>query len=869
MNKGKRMAALLLSCLLAFGIVMQPVTANVALAESEVVTGRYSGFTWSFDPEQGLLVIFGVDALPKLSDPVPWAAYADQIVRIIFRSGITEIPEGFFRGLVNLSDVLIPATVVSIGDGLFAENQQIKNVAYEGDQDAFLAILSGADKAQVQEGQVTVNRYEETTQVDEQGNVTYEYRVISNDGVTGTMYVTYGKDSVTTIVRTDTGEEYGVIKYSDGREKRWYFNLNTNQREYYWVMPDGTVYDSEGVLDPNSMVFSESDGTEIYIKYLDKGKLIQTNYPDGTVSVVVYREDETTRAIWEQSPDGIEVMTLYREDGETVWSISTTNSDGSKAEVGYREDGVTKEYEVETHIDGSKVEIIYWEDGITVHQSTETYVDGSSKVTQYKADGSVLIVEFDSTGKKRNAKQTNADGSTIEENYAEDGSVYRVEQDSTGKTVSEIMTNADGSSKQTFYNADGSTTVRELDSENQLVSSVDTNADGFTIEKTYNADGSVYTVTKDPNGITQSEIQRNVDGSVTKTEYKADGSSVVTEHDSTGTLVSEIRKNADGSGEKVTREYVTDDPEEGVGVGYWLDSIERFDADGNITGTTKQKQYQTDDPYYPISRTEQYDADGVFIEAQVNYSDGTYAKETRPADGSIKSESYTPDGTYYSTQIKYPNGYWMVIYSDSGWYAFDDVFNQIAAGRVGEDGKYYPYDEYYQLSDEEYDISGWFISTAMAMFGVDIFDEHSAEEVMLMMIDTDDTLFSQDDKDKLNSIFGIEAGVADEEIPAEETPDEEIPTEEPVDEEPVDEEPVDEEPVNEELVDEEPVDEEPVDEKPVDEEPVDEEPVDEDVVYQTDKDGNLILDENGNAIPVIIVPEQPAELAPVLGEEAA
>lgn len=129
---------------------------------------------------------------------------------------------------------------------------------------------------------------------------------------------------------------------------------------------------------------------------------------------------------------------------------------------------------------------------------------------------------------------------------------------------------------------------------------------------------------------------------------------------------------------------------------------------------------------------------------------------------------------------------------------------------------------------------------------------------------------------KIRTASGLEGWVSAsflniEEEPAEETPVEEEPAEEtPVEETPVEETPTEEEPVEETPVEEEPVEETPAEEEITEteevveteptEEPVEEEPA---VEYVTDENGNLVLDENGNPIPVVteeeVVEEEPVE----------
>ena len=125
-------------------------------------------------------------------------------------------------------------------------------------------------------------------------------------------------------------------------------------------------------------------------------------------------------------------------------------------------------------------------------------------------------------------------------------------------------------------------------------------------------------------------------------------------------------------------------------------------------------------------------------------------------------------------------------------------------------------------------------------------------------------LASENGWTKIRTASGMEGWVASSYLNIEETPVEEDPvvepTEEPVEEEPIEGEPT-EEPVEEESIEGELI-EEPVEEESIGgeltEEPVVEEPV---VEYLTDENGELVLDENGNPIPVVTEEEVVEEAA--------
>ncbi len=80
---------------------------------------------WSFDPETGVMTITGTGAMTDYSSskPVPWLTaptdFKDKITKVVISDGITKIGNRTFRNCANLAEIIIPASVTSIGSYAF------------------------------------------------------------------------------------------------------------------------------------------------------------------------------------------------------------------------------------------------------------------------------------------------------------------------------------------------------------------------------------------------------------------------------------------------------------------------------------------------------------------------------------------------------------------------------------------------------------------------------------------------------------------------------------------------------------------------------------------------------------------------------
>ncbi len=84
--------------------------------------------TWVLD-SNGTLTISGYgDMEDHKVDNVPWAAYREQIVSVVFSGNITSIGRGAFNGCTNLTNITIPDSVTSIGAWSFSRINNLTSV---------------------------------------------------------------------------------------------------------------------------------------------------------------------------------------------------------------------------------------------------------------------------------------------------------------------------------------------------------------------------------------------------------------------------------------------------------------------------------------------------------------------------------------------------------------------------------------------------------------------------------------------------------------------------------------------------------------------------------------------------------------------
>ena len=120
--------------------------------ESIIASGvMENGLRWILDSE-GLLSISGNCCMSELNE-YPWKEYSDAIQTIVINNGIKDISNDAFSGCNNLSEVAIPATVVSIGDYAFASCGALQSVNLS---EGLKTISSGAFQDDVSLSEITL-----------------------------------------------------------------------------------------------------------------------------------------------------------------------------------------------------------------------------------------------------------------------------------------------------------------------------------------------------------------------------------------------------------------------------------------------------------------------------------------------------------------------------------------------------------------------------------------------------------------------------------------------------------------------------------------------------------------------------------------
>ena len=111
------------------------ITPSTLFPVSEPIIGGYG--TWSID-KYGVLTINGSTPNYNSTEDVPWNIYRDYIYKIEITENSTYIGKNTFayneEGESKITTVTIPATVETIGENAFKNNDQIESVEAEGVQ---------------------------------------------------------------------------------------------------------------------------------------------------------------------------------------------------------------------------------------------------------------------------------------------------------------------------------------------------------------------------------------------------------------------------------------------------------------------------------------------------------------------------------------------------------------------------------------------------------------------------------------------------------------------------------------------------------------------------------------------------------------
>ncbi len=142
------------------------------------------GLTWALN-DDGILVISGTGAMSSFElGGEPWNEFVAAVTSVVIEDGVTAIGANAFSGCVNLGEITIPASVITISDGAFSECSSLTDVYYDG---------TIAQKEQIMLG--TTN--------EPLLNAEWHYIIIPYE-----LTYTNHTDGIATVVGVDNGGEY-------------------------------------------------------------------------------------------------------------------------------------------------------------------------------------------------------------------------------------------------------------------------------------------------------------------------------------------------------------------------------------------------------------------------------------------------------------------------------------------------------------------------------------------------------------------------------------------------------------------------------------------------------------------------------------
>jgi len=269
MKKARRALSLLFIAAL---VIAFSLTA-AASADNEG-KNEWNGITWERDPILGALFIEGNGKMP-VDIPMPWEDEAFSNSALCFDSGVTEIPAGFTVGCVNMKTIMIPKSLLIIGQGVLAVSGGLSDVYYEGTLQELLSIQMFPEDREAMNG------------------ARFHGAKIIYDGKGGFEYVPLSDDSIT-IQTLDSRQT--TVTYDDGTVIE-------------------TVYDREGNI--ISQTFRFEDGSVYVIN--EDNKALPTTYKKGAMHSIAMKELVSS------------VLTIvYKEDGTILPNtVKSTFADGT------------------------------------------------------------------------------------------------------------------------------------------------------------------------------------------------------------------------------------------------------------------------------------------------------------------------------------------------------------------------------------------------------------------------------------------------------------------------------------------------------------------------------------------------------------
>lgn len=137
--KGESKMRRMLSLVLVLSIILSIVSAVPVMAYDDYENGECGeGVFWEYDASIQALSISGdgdmedydgaVDAATGYINMPPWYEYRHEIMDVFIDDDVTDIGDFAFAGLMNVRSITIPASVKSIGDGVFYQMDSLVSV---------------------------------------------------------------------------------------------------------------------------------------------------------------------------------------------------------------------------------------------------------------------------------------------------------------------------------------------------------------------------------------------------------------------------------------------------------------------------------------------------------------------------------------------------------------------------------------------------------------------------------------------------------------------------------------------------------------------------------------------------------------------
>lgn len=122
----KRRLSMCLICVLCLMVVL--TAFPVAAAPISGTCG--DNLSWTLDG--GVLTISGSGEMTS----APWKDYANDIIKVVIKEGVTSVSNSAFSSLTSLTTVTFPATLTSLGDYAFYNCTALKKLYFQGDAPA-------------------------------------------------------------------------------------------------------------------------------------------------------------------------------------------------------------------------------------------------------------------------------------------------------------------------------------------------------------------------------------------------------------------------------------------------------------------------------------------------------------------------------------------------------------------------------------------------------------------------------------------------------------------------------------------------------------------------------------------------------------